>query len=120
MNKNIESVVSNKTYINFIITQSSVDNGRIYFSSDDVAFFPSDVLGGRGKDEHASSTVSIQAGGVTHETDIRHSSSVRISPRKSFKAWLKAVGAAEGDNARLHRISERQYRIEYLGSSPQA
>ncbi|NYT66825.1 hypothetical protein H0A58_12735 [Alcaligenaceae bacterium] len=85
-----------------------------------IDFFPADSLGGRGKDEHACTTVSIQAGNTTHETDIRHSSSMRISPRKSLKAWLKEMGATDGDKARLYRISERQYRTEYLGNSAQS
>ncbi|NYT79047.1 hypothetical protein H0A71_18825 [Alcaligenaceae bacterium] len=115
MNTNNASQALNQAHIDFVITQSSIDNGRIYFSSNDIDFFPADSLGGRGKDEHASATVSIQAGNITQETDIRHSSSVRISPRKSFKAWLKEIGATDGDKARLYRISERQYRIEYPG-----
>lgn len=115
-NSNNETEEMNRTYIDFIITQSSIDNGRIYFSSSDTAFFPSDSLGGRGKDEHASAIITIEAGNVSLETDVRHSSSLRISPRKSFKTWLKDMEANDGDRARLHRISERVYRIEFLGS----
>ncbi|MFN3957000.1 MAG: hypothetical protein ACK4Q6_05715 [Tepidimonas ignava] len=102
-------------HIDFTITQSSIDNGRLYFDAAHTTFFPPDVMGGRGAQEHAASTVRIEAGGETHETDIRVSSSVRISPRKSFKRWLAAARAVEGGKARLHRIAERHYKLEYLG-----
>ena len=102
-------------HIDFTIIQSSIDNGRIYFDACHRAFFPSDTIGGRGEDEHARATVSIEAAGEASETDIRISSSTRISPRKSFRNWLRSVGAHDGAQARLHRLADRRYKLEYLG-----
>lgn len=102
-------------HIDFTITQSSIDNGRLYLEAIHTGFFPPDAVGGRGKKELAPTTVCIDANGDFHDTDLRVSSSVRISPRKSFKKWLAAVRAVSGDTARLHRVTERQYRLEYLG-----
>lgn len=104
-----------REFIDFDIVQSSVDNGRIYFSSAHTNFFPTDALGGRGKDNHAPNTIHIDAAGTEVETDIRHSSAVRISPRKSFKLWLRSNNATNGTKGRLYRLGERQYRLQYLG-----
>lgn len=111
----LSTFITDMQHIDFTITQSSIDNGRLYFDAAHTNFFPSDVMGGRGAQEHAVATVRIEGGGDTHDTDMRVSSSVRISPRKSFTKWLAAVRAVEGGKARLHRISERHYKLEYLG-----
>ena len=102
-------------YIDFTIIQSSIDNGRIYFDASCRSFFPEDAIGARGKDEHAPATVTIEVNGEVIETDIRDVSSARLSPRKSVKSWLKNLKATDGAVARLHRIGERQYKLEYLG-----
>jgi len=78
-------------------------------------FFPDDAIGGRGSKEHAASTVVIDAAGELIETDIPISSSVRLSPRKSFCQWMRAQQAAQGGKARLYPVSERDCRLEYLG-----
>ncbi|MEO8298468.1 MAG: hypothetical protein ABI574_11740 [Burkholderiales bacterium] len=101
--------------IDFTITQSSIDNGRLYFEAGHINFFPSDAVGGRGATEHAAGKIHIAASGVEVETDIRQSSTIRISPRKSFKNWLNLVCAINGGTARLHRIAERYYTLEYIG-----
>ena len=103
------------SHIDFIITQSSIDNGRLYFESAHTAFFPADTLGGRGANEHAAGTIGIEVAGETAETDIRISSSSRISPRKSFKTWLRSIGAFDGARGRLHKTADRRYKLEYLG-----
>ena len=102
--------------IDFTIIQSSIDNGRIYFDAKDKGFFPEDCFGGRSASEHAEGKITIDVAGERHETDIRVSSATRISPRKSVKKWLQAVEAKDGDKAKLHRISEREYRLEYVGA----
>lgn len=102
-------------HFDFTITQSSIDNGRIYFDSRHTDFFPPDVFGGRSATEHAPNRVQIDVAGKLVDTDIRVSSAVRISPRASFKQWLTACKATEGSTARLHRISERAYRLEFIG-----
>lgn len=102
-------------YIDFTITKSSLGNGRIYFEGVFQDFFPTDIIGGRGGDEHATGKVTFDAAGEVVETDIRMSSSTRLSPRKSFRHWIRSQQAAEGGKARLHRVSERSYLIEYLG-----
>lgn len=101
--------------IDFTITQSSIDNGRLYFDAAHQSFFPSDALGGRSGADKAPGHVSIEIDGVCFDTDIRLSSSVRISPRKSFKTWLAAVKAHDGAKARLYRASDRHYKLEYIG-----
>jgi hypothetical protein len=102
-------------HIDFTITQSTIDNGRLYFDTTHTNFFPSDAMGGRGAQEHALNAVRIEADDGVHDTDLRVSSKIRISPRKSFKKWLASVKAASGSKARLHRVSERHYRLEFLG-----
>lgn len=101
-------------YIDFSITQSSIDNGRLYFDAAHQSFFPIDAIGGRSATEHAHGAVAIEANGELFETDIRANAS-RISPRKSFKSWLKSVGATDGGKARLHKLAERHFKLEYLG-----
>ncbi|MCQ9377750.1 hypothetical protein [Methyloversatilis sp. XJ19-49] len=101
-------------YIDFNITQSSIDNGRLYLDAAHRSFFPEDCLGGRGTTEHAHGAVAIEANGELFETDIRVNTS-RISPRKSFKSWLKSVGAVTGKTVRLHKLAERHFKLEYLG-----
>jgi hypothetical protein len=103
------------SHFDFTIIQSSIDNGRIYFDACHKPFFPADALGGRGKAEHASGKIQIEVYGEMIETDIRESSSARISPRNSVKSGLKSVGATNGANARLHPVNDRQYALEYLG-----
>lgn len=102
-------------HIDFIITQSSLDNGRIYFEIFHTSFFPSDVIGGRGANELAPAQIAIDAAGQNVATDIRISSNVRISPRKSFRAWMRSQHAIAGGKARLHYVDKRNYKLEYLG-----
>lgn len=80
-----------------------------------TSFIPSNAVGGRAKNEHAPITVHVGADGDVHDTNLHVNSSVRISPRKTFTQWLAAVRAVSGQTARLHRVSERQHRREYLG-----
>jgi len=102
-------------YIDFSITQSSIDNGRLYFDAVHQSFFPSDALGGRAATARAQGQICIEVNEECFDTDIRLSSSVRISPRTSFKRWLASVRAHDGAKARLHRVADRQYKLEYLG-----
>jgi len=102
-------------YIDFRITQSSIANGRLYFDAVHQLFFPSDALGGRAATAKARGQICIEANEESFDTDIRLSSSVRISPRTSFKRWLASVRAHDGAKARLHRVADRQYKLEYLG-----
>ena len=102
-------------YIDFSITQSSIDNRRLYFDAVHQSFFPSDALGGRAAAAKAQGQICIEANEESFDTDIRLSSSVRISPRTSFKRWLASVRAHDGAKARLHRVADRQYKLEYLG-----
>ena len=101
-------------HIDFIITKSSLDNGRIYFETSHTSFFPSDVIGGRGSNEYAPAQISIDAAGKKINTDIRISSSVRISPRKSFRSWMRSEQVVAGGKARLHSIDKRNYIPEFL------
>ena len=87
---------------------------NIYFDAGHVTFFPTDAIGGRGGNEYASGMVTIEAADRTVDTDIRQSSTERVSPRKSFKIWMTSVGAVDGGTARLHRVSDRQSKLEYL------
>jgi len=95
---------------------STIRNGRIYFSSHDIKFFPSDSFGDRERGKHKGKPVLFDFGDNNIETDIRISSSTRISPRSSFASFLKSVGAKEGEFLRVTRTSEREYSVEYLGA----
>jgi hypothetical protein len=92
------------------INQSSIDNGRIYIDAKHEPLFKGLRLGGRAEGEHGD-TVMIEAGGNATESDIRRFSGARLSPRISFKAYLKSVGAAAGDMFNLVELGPRQYRL---------
>lgn len=96
------------------LIKSSITNGRIYFPSTDLIFFPSDSLGDREGDGHKGNVVTFQIGDTEIESDIRVSSSVRISPRKSFRAYLNKVNAKTGDKLKITRMSDRYYIVEYI------
>jgi hypothetical protein len=97
------------------LIQSSIDNGRIYFSRSDVSFFPKDALSERAADDSSTRTVTFIAGPFTFETTIRKSSNVRLSPRKTFAPYLKSVRAEAGDRLRIEKRADREYIVEYLG-----
>lgn len=96
------------------LIQATVDNGRIYFPSTDLKFFPADCYGDRVGDGHKGTPVVFRAAGLEIETDIRISSAHRLSPRSSFAAFLKQVCAVEGAVVRVTRTSEREYQLDYL------
>lgn len=106
---------SNMNHIDFTITQSSIDHGRLYFEGVPKGFFPPDAVGGRGAAEHAPTLVTIVAGGDSVDTDIRENSAVRLSPRKSFSPWLRSVRAIAGGTAHLVRTGDRTYSLQYKG-----
>lgn len=96
------------------INQSSIDNGRIYIDAVHKPLFGNLRLGARSKDS-LGDIVTIEAGGTNYETDIRESSAVRLSPRSSFKGYLAAVKAVEGDHFQLTELAPRRYRLEPAG-----
>lgn len=93
---------------------STIRNGRIYFSSTDINFFPADSLGDRKSDGHKGETVTFILGNDTLETDIRVSSGQRISPRKTFAPYLKKLRAVEGGMLKVTRLSDREYNVTYI------
>ena len=93
---------------------SSIRNGRIYFPSTDVKFFPPDSFADRERAGHKGKPVNFQVGGRSIETDIRIISGQRISPRKSFGFYLRQVGAKEGTRLCVTRIKDREYSVGYL------
>jgi hypothetical protein len=74
-----------------IINRSSLDNGRIYISTEHEALLGALKLGGRGEEE-LGDTVLIEAGGTIFEGDIRRVSGAHLSPRRSFAKYLRSVG----------------------------
>lgn len=96
------------------LIQSSVKNGRIYFPSSDIKFFPADSYADREATGHKGKTVSFHVGGKILETDIRISSGKRISPRKSMAFFFRQIGARAGAILKITRLSEREYRVEYI------
>lgn len=97
------------------IIGSTIRNGRIYFHSSDSSFFPADSFGDRLRTGGRGVPVQFVAGGDVFESDIRDISTVRISPRKSFAIFLKSVRAEAGKMLRITKISNREFRIDYLG-----
>lgn len=97
-----------------VLIASTINHGRIYFSTTDVLFFPSDSYGDRKRDGNKGVPVTFSGAGFTFETYIRISSGRRLSPQKSFASYLKGVGASEGGRLRITRITERKYGLEYL------
>lgn len=95
------------------ISESTIRNGRIYFSTEDVKFFPSDSFADRERTGHKGNPVTFSAGRRLLETDIRVLSSNRISPRKSLAFFIRQVRAKAGGTFRVTRIAPREYLIEY-------
>jgi hypothetical protein len=97
-----------------ILIQSSIDNGRIYFPINDAKFFPADSLADRASDGHKGESILFRAGGFEIESDVRISSGQRVSPRKTFAAFLKSVSALAGDKLRVTRDGDREYTVEHI------
>jgi hypothetical protein len=108
------------TDIRFSLTQSTINNGRIYFEASHRHLFPADAITeSRGADDHAKATIVIEVDGVDFATDIR-ANGKRLSPRKSFTPWLKSQKAVADDQARLVKLAEGRFRLEYLGAGSAA
>jgi len=98
---------------------SSVERGAIYFSISTRHFFPEDSIakdrkginngGIKGTDVLFVATVGSDK--YEYKTDIKTSSGLKISPRKSFARYFKAIGAKIGDKFKITRISLREYEI---------
>lgn len=95
------------------LIDSSIENGRIYFPNDGSEFFPADSLGDRAGGGAKGLRVRFVAGDFVFETDIRKFSAVRLSPRKSFAAYLKSVQAGVGDLLHVQRVADREYKVEF-------
>lgn len=95
------------------IISSSIANGRIYFPADCVKFFPADSFGDRSDDGHKGVPVIFEAAGEEYSTDIRVSSSKRLSPRASFKRFLEEARAVDGDLLHVERTADRRYRLSH-------
>jgi len=95
---------------------ASLENGRIYFPSTDIKFFPANAMADRETDGHKGDPVVFRAGGEVFETDIRISSGQRISPRRDFRRYFKKIGAQAGARLKVVRVAEREYEVEYLGT----
>ena len=108
------------TEICFPLTDATIKNGRIYFEASHRHLFPADAITeSRGADDHAQATIVIEVDGVDYATDIR-ANGKRLSPRKSFTPWLKSKKAVADDQARLMKLSEGRFRLEYLGAGSAA
>ena len=97
------------------LINSSINNGRIYFPSTDIKFFPSDSFSDRQRTGHKGKSVTFLAGGIIFESDIRVCSGQRISPRRDFRRFFVAVLAKTGAKVRVTRTTDREYELEYLG-----
>lgn len=97
------------------LTGPMIRNGRIYFPVSDIKFFPPDSHSDRSPTGHVGKPVTFRVGGRLLESDIRMSSGVRISPRKSLSFFLRQVKAREGGKLKFTRTDDRVYDVEYLG-----
>lgn len=97
------------------LSGATIRSGRVYFPVADVTFFPPDSHADRASSGHAGKPVTFRLGGRLIESDIRMSSSVRISPRMSFAFFLRQVKACEGGKLKFIRTEDRLYDVEYLG-----
>jgi hypothetical protein len=97
------------------LNDSSITNGRIYFSASDKAFFPSDSFGTRDGEEKGDA-VTFDIVGEQVSSDIRLVSGQRISPRKSFARFIKALKAKSGDKWRVTHVDKRRYKIEPIAT----
>ena len=97
------------------LISSSINNGRIYFPSTDIKFFPLDSFADRERAGHKGKSVTFVAAGITFESDIRIYSAHRISPRRDFRRFFAEISAKTGAKVRVTRIADREYVLEYLG-----
>jgi hypothetical protein len=102
------------TYREIELVESTIEHGRLYFSTKDVKFFPSDSFADRERSGHKGKPVTFRAGSRDLETDIRVLSKHRIGPRKSFGFFWRQVRAKPGSRVRVTRTSPRTYTVEYL------
>lgn len=99
------------------LIKSSITNGRIYFSSEDIKFFPANSFGDRAGNGHRGKPVVFMASGLRIESDIRISSGKRLSPRSTFAPFIKIVSAKAGDRLVITRVSEREYSVQHVSSA---
>lgn len=103
------------THRDIALIGSTIVNGRIYFPSTDVKFFPADSFGDRIGDGHKGVLVAFRGTNLSIDTDIRVVSGKRLSPRASFSGFLSQFGAVEGAVLRFTRTGVREYQVSYLG-----
>lgn len=95
---------------------ASIRNGRIYFPSSDLKFFPTDSLSDRSRNGHKGKDVTFRAGDYEFTGPIRICSGKRISPQRSFAKYLKAVGAQTGDKLLVYRVKADLYNVVHKPS----
>jgi len=93
------------------LNKSSINNGRIYFKSEDVNFFPKSSLGDRASSGNKGSQVLFKASGLEFRTDIRQNSGKTLSPRSSFAKYIKEIKAIEGTKLLIERTDETVYLV---------
>ena len=101
------------------LIDSSIKNGRVYFPICDTPLFPKDSFGDRAGSDNGGEvgkSVTFLAGTFTFTTDIRKSSSTRLSPRKTFAPYLKSIHAKTGDRLFISRVDDRIYLIKHFSS----
>lgn len=94
-----------------IVNQSSIDNGRIYIDQKYKSFFGNIQFGSKNSTTKGTDVV-IEANGTKYEGDIRIFSGVKISPRKSFKAYFATIKAEADAPFQLSKISDGHYRLD--------
>ena len=102
-------------YREIILSMASINHGRIYFPTSDAKFFPSDSFGDRAGGGHKGQPVTFVDDLFTLETDIRVSSGLRFSPRRSFNKYFTKVTAMQGALLRVVRTDDRLYQMSYVG-----
>ncbi|MFZ3161664.1 MAG: hypothetical protein WA134_16145 [Rhodoferax sp.] len=96
------------------LSQSSIDNGRIYFPITDAKFFPPESYSDRERDGHGGTEVVFLAGSHSFVGPIRVYSGHRLSPQRSFAPFFKEVGAGAGDKLVVKRTADREYKVEHV------
>lgn len=96
------------------LTKAMVEHGYLDLPSWAKTMFPPDCFGERARDARGEE-VEFLFGSQRAMSDIRVKSARTISPRRRFQAWYRnELKARPGDQIRVERTGEREYRLVHL------
>lgn len=96
------------------LTQGNLNNNHFYLRPF-IDRFPSDLIGGKNKDNPAKRTAKIFAGSDVIETDI-DGEKMLFRARGWVRSFLKQKNAQAGDQVAVYEVAPYEYNVEILHS----